>query len=267
MKMRWFKRGLKLLILICVIFGAYKLFRYINPPAPEVYRIGIDSSWYPLALYGKEHNMTAFTIDILYSIARDQSIRVEVVRTGPRRLIELLDDELVDGILTSLLPEGGLTDKYYFSDAYYRFGAVLVVRKEDKIHSLEDLVKKRIAIKRSSPVLYHIHKDNQFTVVPYDNYLMMLQALSDKKVEGIVMDQLLFYLYFGGLYRDQFKIVTKPMTNEGLRLMTLKENYTEELVEKFNTGLTNIKESGTYDHLLNEWDIYDPEKIVHDSSS
>lgn len=259
----WFKRGFKLFLILFVIFGTYGLFRYVNPPAPDVYRIGMDSSWYPLALFGKEHNMTAFTIDLLYSVARDQSIKVEVVRTGHKRLMELLDDELVDGILTSILPEGPLTDKYYFSDPYYRFGAVLVVRKEDDIHSLQDLAKKNIAVKRSSPVLYRLPMEHQSTVVPYDNFLMMLQALSDKKVDGVVMDQLLFYLYFGGLYRDQFKVVTKPMTDEGLRLMTLKENYTKELIEKFNTGLKNIKESGVYDHLLNEWEIYDPEKIVN----
>lgn len=257
----WLKRAFKLFVILLIIFGTYRAFRYVNPAAPDVYRIGVDTSWYPLALFGKEHNMTAFTSDILYSIARNQSIKVEMVRAGPKRLMELLEDELVDGIMTSLLPEGGLTDKYYFSDPYYRYGAVLVVRKDEDVHSLVELSKKSIAVRSNSPILYRLPLDPETSVVPYDNYFTMLQALADRKVDGVVMDQLLYYLYFGSLYRDLFKVVTRPMTSEGLRLMALKENYTEELIEMFNTGLKNIKEEGTYNKLLAEWDLYDPEQV------
>jgi polar amino acid transport system substrate-binding protein len=247
-----------------VIFGGYRIIRWASPETPDVYKIGMDSTWYPLALYGKEHCTTAFTTDLLFAIARNQSIKMDIVRTGHKRLLEMLDDEQVDGVLTSLLPDRATEDKYYFSDPYYRFGAVLVVRKESDIHSILELPKKRVGVKRSSPVLYRVQIDPTASIIPYENQMKMFQDLSEKNVDAILLDQLLLYVYFGSLYKDQFKVVTLPLTNDGLRLVTLKERYTKELIDLFNAGLKNLQEDDIYNELLDKWELHDPETLCED---
>lgn len=254
----WAKRCLKFMLILALFFGSYRLYQWTTRP-PAVYRIAMDSSWYPLALYGKEHNKTAFTTDLISEIGRDQSIKIEMIRTNHKRLLELLNDENVEGILTSLLPDPKLEGKYEFSDPYYRYGAVLVTAKGSSIHSLADLEKKRLGVKRSSPLLYRLHLNCQATVVPYNNDLTALHALSENKLDAVIVEQLLTYLYFGAQYPGQLAVATLPLTNEGLRLMTFKKD--SELVEKFNAGLQNLKDDGTYDRLLADWDIYDPEIV------
>ena len=254
----WVKRAVKLLLILVLLFGTYRLYQWSNR-TPEVYRIAMDSTWYPLALYGKEHNKTAFTNDLIAKIAKDQSIKIEMVRASYKRLLELLNDQNVDGVLTTLLPDPVLELKYEFSDPYYRYGAVLVTAKGSSIRSLADLDKNRLGVKRTSSLLYRLPINCEVTIVPYTDNLMALHALSENKLDAVIVDQLLTYLYFGALYPDQLAVATQPLTNEGLRLMTLKKD--KALIEKFNDGLKNLKSDGTYDKLLDYWDIYDPEII------
>lgn len=254
----WMKRGIKLILILVLLFGSYRLYQWSNR-TPEVYKIAMDFTWYPLALYGKEHNKTAFTNDLIARIAKDQSIKIEMVRASYKRLLELLNDQNVDGVLTTLLPDPALELKYEFSDPYYRYGAVLVTAKGSSIRSLAELDQKRLGVKRTSSLLYRLPISCEVAIVPYTDNLMALHALSENKLDAVIVDQLLTYLYFGALYPDQLAVATQPLTNEGLRLMTSKKD--KALVEKFNAGLKNLKNDGTYDKLLDYWDIYDPEMV------
>lgn len=257
---KWWLRGAGLLIAaLVIIWGGYRACTWISPPS--VYRIGLDSTWYPLSLFGKEHSITAFSTDLLFSIAKDQKLTIELVRTGPKRVMDLLNDELVDGILTSYNPDISNNSLYIYSEPYYRFGAVLVIKKGTAFESLLQLHKKRIAVKRGSPVLYRISLDPTVTIIPYDSPLIAFEQLVKQQIDGIVMDDLLEFLYYGGLYRDEIQISTLPLTQEGLRLVALKGRHGIHLIERFNTGLKNLHETGVYQRLLNNWDLYNPEEI------
>lgn len=249
------------LLLFVVLFGLYRGCRAVFPSAPEIYKIGIDSTWYPVSLYGKEPSLTAFSIDLMFAIAKDSRIKIEIVRSGPKRLTELLDDGIVDGILTPIMTDPNHENKYYFSDPYYRFGSVIIVRKEDNIEGLEGLKNKSLGIKRGSPVLYRIPLDSSVQIVPYESPLGAFAELSRRRLDAVIIDSLLAYLYFEGAFPGKFKITSLPLTPEGLRLMTLQEPYAEKWIESFNESLTRLKEEGVYDRLLIQWNLFNPEKL------
>lgn len=258
---RWLKRFVKFGSLFLLIFLIYRLVHALTPSPPEVYRLGMDPDWYPLALYGKEHHITFFSTELLTEIAQDQDINIELQKVTHKRLFELLDQGLVDGILTSVLPDRNHLHRYDFSESYYPYGAVLVTKKGSSIRSLGDVENKRLGVKRSSPVLFRVPISAQVYVTPYDNFLMALHALSEGKVDAVLLDQLLFYVYFSPLYPGQLQVVTMPLTEEGLRLATLKGKE-ETLIQKFNSGLEDLKKKGTYQQLLSEWDLYHPNQLV-----
>lgn len=257
----WLKRVAKFAALLILLFFAYRLVQWTTTPIKEIYRVGIDTSWYPLALYGKEHNTTLFTTDLLGAIARDQGLKIEILKVDHKRLMDLLESEQLDGVLTTRTPDRNLLGKYDFSEPYYRYGAVLVTGMDSSIASLQDLDNRRLGVKRSSSLLFRFPLTSQTHVTPYDNFLMALQALSERRVDAVLLDQLLFYVYFSPLYPNQFKVATLPLTEEGLRLATLKSKNAE-LIEKFNAGLQDLKKNGDYDRLLKAWDLYDPEKLT-----
>lgn len=254
-----------LFICLMMLFGGYRACLWVMPPAPEVYKIAIDSSWYPLSLYGKDSAFTAFSLDVLFAIAKKEKIKVEIVYSGPKRLLELLDDGQVHGILTGirkqLVPEG----EYYFSEPYYRFGGIFIIRKEDSFSSLMDLPSKRIAVKRNSPILFRVQIDPRVSLVPFDSPVVALDQLAKGYLDGVIMDQLLAYLYFAGTYQNQLKVVTLPLTTDGLHFLTLQDREGEKLSELFDQGLQAIKDDGSYIKFLEQWDLYDPEVIKNGS--
>lgn len=248
-------------LLLLLLFGIYRSYRWISPSNPEVYRVAIDSTWYPLTLFGKEPAITAFSIDMMFSIAKREKIKIELVQSGPKRILELLDDGQVHGILTGLKPDPKLEETYYFSEPYYRFGAVLVIRKEDTFNSLMTLPNKRIAVRRNSPILFKVQVDPKAIIMPFDSPVGAFEQLSRGEVDAVVIDQLLAYLYFGGSYKDKLKVVTLPLTIDGLRLVTLQDDAGESLIELFNDGLRQIKEEGVYSKFLIQWDLHNPESL------
>ncbi|MFV0339318.1 MAG: substrate-binding periplasmic protein [Parachlamydiaceae bacterium] len=255
------KQARWVLIALVALFFAYMGYRWISPPLPGVYKVAIDTTWYPMSFYGRESSITAFSIDVLFSIARREKIQLDLVYSGPKRIAELLDDELVHGILTGMKPDPILEETYYFSEPYYRLGAVLVIRKEDDFTSLLNLPSKRVAVRRNSPILFKVQVDPKATIIPFDSPVGALEQLVRGEVDAVVIDKLLTYLYYGGSYQDKLKVVTLPLTVDGLRLVTLQDSAGEALIEAFNEGLKQIKEEGVYDEFLNQWDLYNPDKL------
>lgn len=256
----WIQRFLTVLLICLLLFGSYRIYRWMSPPIPSIYKIGMDATWHPLNLYGKEPAFTAFSSEVMFAVAKDQKLKIEIVRSGPKRVLELLDDSVVDGILSPIFEDHLMEEHYYFSNPYYRFGTVLIVRKDTSFTELKEFSHKRVTVQRGSPILYRITVDPSTSVVTYNSPLTALDELGRSEVDGVFMD-LLEYLYYGGMYRDKLKVVTHPLTNPGLRLITLQEDYGWDLIEKFNAGLENIKQNGVYQKLLEKWDLYNPEKV------
>ncbi len=246
--------------LVLLLVG-YKACRWIVPSKPDVYTVAVDPTWHPLSLYGNEGAITAFSTDVLFAAARREKLNVELVRAGPKRLFDLLDDELVQGVLTGVRVTTELEGQYYFSEPYYLFGAVLIIKKNDDFKNLLELHSKRVAVKRNSSILFKIQLDPTAVIVPFDSPVGALEQLLRGEVDGVIMDQLLAYLYFAGSYREKFKIVTLPLTMDGLRLATLQDRAGELLIEAFDAGLKSLKDDGSYLKFLEQWGLYNPELL------
>jgi glutamine transport system permease protein len=238
------------------LYQGYHKIREWNAP-PRAYTIGIDTTWHPLHLHGAEHNMSAFASELIFNIAQDQGIKIGLIRSGHKCVYDMLDDGKVDGVLAPV-PKNTNQD-YYYSEPVYRYGAVIIVKKGSDIKSLSDLEKRRVAVKRGSPILYRLALDPKVIVLLYDNPIIALENVSKGEYDAVVMDQLLTFLYYGGTYKEGLRTAGPPLTTEALRLVTLKRANQEELVEKFNAGLKHLKEEGTYRQMLEDWGLYDPE--------
>lgn len=245
-----------------LLFWGFKSCSSYFNPVKESYSIAEDPSWYPMHLYGNENSVSAFSNELLFSIAREEGLQLELTQTTRQMLFEQLDDKKVDGVLTSMNPDLTLKESYLFSEPYYLFGAVLVVPKDSKITSLKDLDNKAVAVKRGSSVLFHLPLSNSTIITPFDSPTIVLDALLRDRIDAVILDQFTAHIFLKGLYREKLKIANLPMTYEGLRLVTRKEEPGRKLIENFNAGLQKVKEKGIYDELLSKWDLYSSKDLV-----
>ena len=90
------------------------------------------------------------------------------------------------------------------------------------------------------------------------NYESVPEALNELvigEVDGVLVSNIPAISYVSDLYSKRLKIVTEPLDDEGLRLITLHDNN-QELLKIFNRGLNRMKQSGQYEELLKKWKLH-----------
>ncbi len=259
----WIKssvNGRRLLILGLIILGLFLIRGCYNFyfPKKEVFVVARDATWYPLNFFGKEKNVVGFSDELLLEIARIKDFHVNIISAPPGDLLEYLDEGQTDGILSSLTPDVILNEQYLFSEPYYSLGAVLIVDLNSPIKGVQDLQGKYLGVMRGSPVLFNIGIYPSLKVVTYDSQTTMLEDIVRDRIDAAILNQLTAYSMVNGYFKGRLQVITKPLTQEGLRLVTHRGMKRRRIVEDFNEGLEEIRRNGTYQKLLSKWDLTDP---------
>jgi len=259
-KTKIFIGALGVLVIIVALF--WLLFRVAGGNAEDekiTYYIGRDSTWYPLDFRGKERNMVGFTNDMLQAIAEEEEFSVYMFEVGTNALYDGLELGEYDGILSHLTPNIVNRRVYGFSDPFYTTGPVLIVRRGSQATSLADMRGKVIGVEAGALQIYNISEPSDVAFIPYDTASLALEKLDDNEIDGVVLDALKAYAYTEGYYRGRLKVATSPLTDKGLRLVTMRDPKSLLLVSRFNEGLKKIKDKGIYGELIEKWGLTDTE--------
>ncbi|MCB1111554.1 MAG: amino acid ABC transporter substrate-binding protein [Chlamydiales bacterium] len=250
------------LLLVCSVLLLWGAVRACSGGAVRhdrrVYRIGRDINWYPLNLMGKEKEMLGFTSDVLMTIANKQGINVEMRNVGSNTLFYGLQKGNYDAIISSLIPTSHNLETYAFSDTIYSLGPVLIVRNSSPYSSLEKMNDRIIGVNRGSNIVFDIAQYN-VRFAAYDSMTVAFDDLNKGKIDGILLPSIEAYSYVTIFYPGKLKIVTTPLSPEALRLVTMRSPHANYLIEKFNIGLKELKEDGTYDKFLKKWGLVNPD--------
>lgn len=220
----------------------------------KVYTIGIDPSWFPLDLRGRGAHFFAFSHDLLEEIARLEKVQFSQVIRSWDNLDDGLKKNQYDAILASIYPHIFEKERYSFSDLYIRTGPVLVVKREEKLGVDTQKTTAEIGVysKENQALLIGLYPEATIRTYP------TLPSLWDSLLKGLInaggMDYFTAKFYVNDLYKEEIEIMTPPLNEAGLRLITLHAEH-QELIEVFNRGLKTARKLGTYDKLLKKWGL------------
>lgn len=232
-----------------------------KPGEPETYVVARDPTWFPFDFMGKERQVAAFSDELMRAIASIEKIRIQIHGASSEALFAGLDNDSYEGILTPAEPRSTANKPYLYSNPYYRFGPVLVVRKSATIRHLKQLKGNAIGVLRGIYTQLDQEDGADYTLIPYDNVLIALQHLSEGVVDGAIIDTLPAYAYTRSIFADKLKIATPPLTEEGLRLVVYNNREGIALLNHFTEGLQKLKSDGTYNTILKKWGLFDPETV------
>lgn len=248
-----------ILIAIFLVWGAVRSCSAMNQFGPNyTFTIARDPSWYPLNLMGKDKSITGFTDELLFAIAEEQNFKVEIVSAPSGILFDELEEGDFDAVISTLAPTALTMQKFQFSHPYFLVGPVLIVPMESKVTSLQELDNKTLAVKRGSHIIFDISQ-HKVSFSPYDSMTVAFEDLQNDHIDGIVMPLLPAYTFTQLFYPGTLKIATAPLSNEGMRVITLRSHEGQVLVELFDKGLQELKKSGAYDKILKKWGLFNPE--------
>lgn len=217
-------------------------------------RIGVDPSWFPLFLAGRENSVTGFSTELLKEIGKIEKISITKVSVNSDNLVEGLQMGKYDAILSSIPPYVFNQQIYDFSELYLPTGPVLVMPINSEFDSFGKLSGKEIGIVPGTKGALLLEKYPAILIRAYDSIPKALNALVHGTIDGALIDVLSAVAYCQDLYQKELKIVTPPLTTEGLRLLTL-HGKASDLLLHFNRGLNKLKTTHTYDKLLMKWNL------------
>jgi polar amino acid transport system substrate-binding protein len=222
-------------------------------------QIGRDSTWYPLDLRRKEKAVVGFSNDLMDAIGKDQGFKAIVFEVGANALLDGLDIGNYDAVFSSYPPNPMNKKKYAFSEPFYLIGPVLAVRDNSTIKSVKDMSGRILGIESGALQVFNILEPSDVIIIPYPTSAKALEDLDASVIDGVLLDALKAYIWTEGFYAGRLKVATAPLTDKGIRLITLNTPEHVKWIEQFNEGLKNVKNDGIYDKLIEKWDLIDTE--------
>ena len=218
------------------------------------YEIGMDPTWTPLPFGNREQNVTAFSTELLREICKLEKIAITKVNVSWDNLMSGLQKKQYQAILSAMPPQLYILQTYDFSNLFLRLGPVLVVRNDSTINGLDALQGKEVAVIFNPSDATLLQQAPGVLIKEYMQIAVALNDVVNETIDAAVVDILTATAYCQDLYQGQLKIATPPLTDAGLRLISL-HNTAPGLIESFNAGLKKLQASGKYDTLRQKWGL------------
>lgn len=247
---RMLKKSFYLIFLIpCLFFSCSEKRAFEN-----TYVIGFDPSFYPLNLEGKEIYVRGFFEELSNLIRKEVRLNLIMLPMNWDNLVEGLDFSDYSGILSSIPYTRKNQNNFEFSKLFLSTGPALVIQKQTGFKTFEDFKEGFIGcVQFSEEDLYLQTLTNVFPHY-YPSSSAALLALSKNEIDGALISGIPAISYVDDLYQDQLKIAGRILSDQGLRLLTKKDQH-KKLIALFDEGLEGVKRSGAYTQLLKKWKL------------
>jgi len=217
------------------------------------FRIGIDPSWNPLNFQEMQPYVNGYMEDVLLEMARYNGTSFEKMSASFSDLLEGLDRGRFDAIVTSLPPFEFNTAKYDFSPNILNTGLVLVVSEKSSYKRLGEMSGKLVAIITGSPAALVVEKTEGIILRTYPSLSEALDAIVDGEVEAAVLDRLPTAPYVRNLYDGQLRVVGAPLTPDGLRIITKKDEGS--WLRPFDQSIQHMQKKHVLESLEKKWQL------------
>ena len=227
------------------------------PDTAPVIKVGTEANYAPYEFKDEYGNVTGFDIELMQHIGEDQGFKVEVYNDPWERLFDNLDNESRDMVAAGLTYSSDRASKYLLSDAYAPLPNSLVYLKSSlNINSLNDLSDLRVGVLSNSEPYEYLAQGNYKigALEQYPTTFAAVEAMAQDKVDAVVDDSGVLRYTLSDLpslkpvYFDYESIKA-----DGARKVFLIDKSKPELLKQINTGLTELKENGTYAKLTTKW--------------
>ena len=252
--MKTTKRIATLFMFIMVLFTIFSI-PFTNVNAEEkTYTIGTDITFAPFEFQDVNGNFVGIDMDLLEAIAKDQGFNYEVKPLGFNAAVQALESKQVDAVIAGMSITEERAKKFDFSDPYFDSGVIMAVDEDNEsVSSYEDLKGERVAVKtgtEGASFATSIQDEYGFEIVTYDESANMYEDVKTGNSIAVFDDYPV--LAYGVKQGNGLKIVTEKEAGNSYGFAVSKgENA--ELLQMFNTGLTNLRASGEYQKILDQY--------------
>lgn len=219
------------------------------------YTIGVAKDFPPFSYTNDIGEETGIDVDIIKAVAQDQGFQIKFESMDYNEAVQKLNDDQIAGYMGNAYVTDEGSEEFNFSDSYFESGIICAVKNDSNIDSYEALNGQKVGVLNNTESATYANsiKDNyHFEIVNYNNEEELFTALENGEITalfdnyssvGFAIKQGKPFKTFGSL----------EDVNNYCLMARLGDVQSQVLLDKFNAGLKNIKDNGTYQKIIDEY--------------
>lgn len=236
-------------------------------PTKDKYIIASDSSFAPFVFQDDSNQYTGIDMELIKAIAKDQGFTVEVTNPGFDAAINSVQTGQADGIIAGMSVTDARKKTFDYSDPYYTANSILAVKDSSNIKSYEELKGKTVGVKTGTASQTFLEENKSkygYSIKTFSDAASMYDSLNTGSVAAVMDDEPVVKYAI-----KQGKKLKTPIdgTPSGQVAFAVKKGSNPELIQMFNNGLANLKESGKYQEILDKYLASDEKESTVDEST
>ena len=235
-------------------------------PKKKKYKISSDSSFAPFVFQNDQSKYTGIDMELIKAIAKDQGFTLEISNPGFDAAVSDVQNGNADGMIAGMTVTDARKATFDFSDPYYTTNSILAVQESSNIASYEDLKGKTVGVKNGTASQTFLEENKSkygYKIKTFSDGASMYDSLNSGSVAAIMDDEpVIKYAIKQG---RKFKTPIEG-TPSGQVAFAVQKDSNPELIEMFNNGLANLKESGEYQKILDKYLSSDSEESTESTS-
>lgn len=215
--------------------------------------VATDATWPPMEMVDANKNIIGYDIDFLNAVAKEAGFKVKYQNTAWDGIFAGIAAGKYDAIISSVTITDERKKTMDFSIPYINAGQVLIVPKTSTAVVLADLKGKNVGAQLGTTGAFEVQKVQGVTMKTYDEIGLAFEDMAAGRIVGVVCDTPVAadYALQRAEYKDKFKIVGEPFTEEVYGIVVQKGN--QKLLDRINKGITAVKAKGIDKELTKKW--------------
>jgi len=242
------KKIISILIALALMLGSAAL--------AEDYAIATGDDFRPFEFVDEEGNLAGIDIEILAAIAADQGFTYTLEPFTWEEAINTCKSGQKDGMIASAsITEERRNDGWIFSKGYFSATQSMAVPADANIAGFDDLIGKKVAVKSgtmSADYAASLADWFGFSLVTYDKTPEIFEAVINGEADACFEDTPII----GDFIKTNnapLKFVSGSVNQGAYYGFVVFSPEKQELIDKFNAGLENIKANGIYDQIIKKY--------------
>lgn len=219
----------------------------------EDYAIATDNAFRPFEYTDESGALVGIDVELLAAIAEDQGFTYTLEPLGWEASIEACKAGQKDGMIAGAsITEERTAEGWIFSDGYFTATQSMAVAQNTGIAGFEDLKDHSVAVKSgtlSQDYAESLAEQYGFKVVPFESTLEVFMAVAGGQCAACFEDTPIIadYVRNGGVFLQPVEGTANEGNEYGFVVFSPEK---QELIDKFNAGLANIRANGAYDAII-----------------
>ncbi|MBX4336272.1 transporter substrate-binding domain-containing protein [Bartonella raoultii] len=227
----------------------------------ETLKIASDASYPPFSYIDSNNELKGFDIDISYALCKKMNVECTIITQDFEGMIPGLLAKKYDAIISSLAPTQERLQKIDFTDAYYHTALAIIVKKDSEIKEISSKAFKGKNLGVQSNTTQAAYAEDHYAsegvnIKLYPTSIEVNRDLLSSRLDIVILDKIKALNWLQNEGKDCCQLLGTLEEKKFPIAIALRKNN-NDLKEKFNAAIKEIRKDGTYDEIMKKYFTFD----------